>query len=162
MFKRSIEQSMAIYKTRLFWRCCKKRWINFERLPQNYFRYTAYLADSLIGCWKMADMICKEIVRFIQGFFQNRTNVYLLNPRIWLVVKGNRNNDPIIHIGLAWAGFELTHHRQCRLLFVVNFFNSTQIKILTLSMIFEEVWHIQSCQYCFRGIFICENCDEIP
>ena len=111
-----------------------------------------------MACWKMTE-ICNEIVRIVRGVFQNCTNVYRLNPRIWLVVKESRNNDPIIHIGLAWAGFELTHHRQCRLLFVVNFFNSTQIKFLTLSMIFENVWHIQSCKYCYCDIFIC---DEIP
>ena len=117
-----------------------------------------FLSIHWMACWKMTE-ICNEIVWFVRGVFHNFTDVYRLNPRIWLVVKGNRNNDPIIHIGLAWAGFELTHHRQCRLLFVVNFFNSTQIKFLTLSMIFGNVWHIQSCKYCYCDIFIC---DEIP
>ena len=69
----------------------------------------------------------------IPGVFQNFTTVYHLNPRTWLAVKGKRNNDPIIHIGLAWAGFELTHHRQCRLLFVVNFL--IQLKF--------NFWHYQ-------------------
>ena len=78
-------------------------------------------------------MVTENGNRQIPGVFQNFTTVYRLNPRTWLAVKGKRNNDPIIHIGLAWAGFELTHHRQCRLLFVVNFL--IQLKF--------NFWHYQ-------------------